>query len=59
MLNIQNGGGISICAHDECSVLEINAQDDNSRTIIPIEIFCATGILLYVIAIGKEGSVGC
>ena len=36
LLQIHNGGGISICYHDECPVLEINAQDDTSRTIIPI-----------------------
>ena len=27
LLKIQNGGGLSICAHDEYTVLEINAQD--------------------------------
>ena len=36
LLHIQNGGGISIYAHYEYTVLEINAQDDTSRTIIPI-----------------------
>ena len=40
LLQIQNGGGISICAHNECLVLEINSQDDTSRTIIPIELSC-------------------
>ena len=39
-------------------MLIINAQDDTSRTIIPIELFCASGILLYAIALGKEGSAG-
>ena len=56
LLQIQNGGVISICAHDECPVLEINAQDDTSTTIIPIELFCERKHLLYAIAIGKEVS---
>ena len=56
LLQIQNGGVISICAHDECPVSEINAQDDTSTTIIPIELFCERKHLLYAIAIGKEVS---
>ena len=36
LLQIQNGGGLLICAHDESPVLAINAQDDTSITIIPI-----------------------
>ena len=58
LLQIQNVGGLSICAHDECPVLAINAQDDTSRKIIPIELFCASNILLYDISLGKEVSAG-
>ena len=52
MLHIHNGGGISICAHDECPVLSINAQNDTSRNNIPIDFifrlatFCCTLLLL-------------
>ena len=55
---IQNDGGISICARDECPVLAINEQDDTSRKIIPVELFRASGKKLYAIALGKEGSTG-
>ena len=44
LLQIQNGGGLSICSHNECHVLAINSQDDTSRTIITIELFCTSGI---------------
>ena len=53
LLRIQNGGGLSICDNDECSVEAINTQDDTSRTIIPLELFCVSNILLYAIAIEK------
>ena len=39
-------------------MLAINSQDDNSGTIIPIELFCAIDILLYAIGLGKEVIVG-
>ena len=55
---IHNGGGLSLCDHDECPLLAINAQDDTSRKFIPIELFFASDILLYAIALGKEGGAG-
>ena len=55
LLQIHNYGVILICDHDECPVLAINAQDDTSRTIIPIQLFCASKILLYAIVLKKRG----
>ena len=36
LVHIHNDGGLSIWAHGECTVLEINAQDDTTRKFIPI-----------------------
>ena len=53
LLQIHNVGVLSICAYDECLVMEINAQYDTSGTIIPIKLFFASNIFLYAIALGK------
>ena len=39
-------------------MLAINAQDDTGRIIIPIELFCESGILVCPISLGKDGSAG-
>lgn len=55
MLYIQYCNGLAIV--DDVILLSPETYNPAS-TLVPVEFFFAAGILFYVIALGKEGSVG-
>jgi hypothetical protein len=56
LISIQTSGGLCITTDNK---VELAADtDDANGTIIPVELFLASDILLYAIALGKEGSAG-
>jgi hypothetical protein len=56
LMSIQASRGLRITTDDGVELAEDG--DDVNGTIIPVELFLASDILLYAIAIGKEGSAG-
>jgi hypothetical protein len=57
LMSIQANRGLCIMTTDDEVELAEDA-DNNNGTIIPVELFLASDILLYAIAVGKEGSAG-
>jgi hypothetical protein len=56
LMTIQASRGLCITTDDEVELAD--DADDDTGTIIPVELFLASDILLYAIAVGKEGSAG-